>query len=806
MTPGCRRATPAVALATACLVVLGVGITPGVAGSPTWTRAPDMSIARRGASVTLLGGPRCQAAAAPAWCGTVLVAGGGVVSGGPYDKSSELYDPMTGTWSSTGAMLVPRWGHRAVQLLDGRVLVVNGISETATSHGASNLSSAELYDPDAGTWSAAGSLTQARGTSMVAALISGPATSCGANCGKVLVVGGQLNNSVSASNTAEIYEPALDRWRPTAPMSLGRVVPAIVPIAPGDPSVCGSACGNILLIGGNPLAPAGNPSSLTAELFDPVDESWRLTGPLAGDILVGSAAQLASGKVLALDRESTGTTKAAQVFDPVTTTWSKTSTMTARGSVTALPNGTALAVLGGSAQIYNPATNGWTDTDAPLPGAAIVNVDDAPLLACRSKFGRVLVAGDMNDYEKGAQLYPGVASLYGIAPPTGSVGGGERVQLAGVGLSAGPSSIKIRFGDKDGLNPVAFPDGSAIDVTTPAGMAGTVDVSVTIDGLPVEVCGPHAFRYESAPAPPTCPGPSCPVVTEPPLEVTSVRPSSGPVAGGTSVAVRGRGFTAVTDVSFGDVDVTTPCSRTGTTGGVGCFSVLSDTAADVVSPAHPAGPVHVRVRTGRGVSPATAADVFTFVVASVASTPDPTPSRGGPPVAQAETPVNPSLPGPSAGPATANVPAPSSALSPSSSPSPGQAGAPGHGAASIPAGSPAPGATPGGVAGHAPASSTPAALAPGGAAQGSPLANPVVDRVRDPGADVAPSYKMVSQPHYDGPPRASGWAVVPLVGAVCGLTLRRRRAEFLSLYTPAWARAMVHDGPETDTTHAQLRP
>ena len=49
-------------------------------------------------------------------------------------------------------MGTPRYGHTAVRLLDGRVLVVGGAG------GESDPSTAELYDPESGTWSASGSM------------------------------------------------------------------------------------------------------------------------------------------------------------------------------------------------------------------------------------------------------------------------------------------------------------------------------------------------------------------------------------------------------------------------------------------------------------------------------------------------------------------------------------------------------------------------------------------------------------------------------------------------------------------------
>ena len=63
-----------------------------------------------------------------------------------------------GAWIATGTMGTPRSGHTAVRLLDGRVLVVGG-----ADHDEENDTSAELYDPDSGTWSATGNMAQAPG-------------------------------------------------------------------------------------------------------------------------------------------------------------------------------------------------------------------------------------------------------------------------------------------------------------------------------------------------------------------------------------------------------------------------------------------------------------------------------------------------------------------------------------------------------------------------------------------------------------------------------------------------------------------
>jgi hypothetical protein len=56
-------------------------------------------------------------------------------------SSAELYDPASGTWTATGSLGTARYGHTATLLPNGKVLVAGGYSDWHS------LSSAELYDP-----------------------------------------------------------------------------------------------------------------------------------------------------------------------------------------------------------------------------------------------------------------------------------------------------------------------------------------------------------------------------------------------------------------------------------------------------------------------------------------------------------------------------------------------------------------------------------------------------------------------------------------------------------------------------------
>ena len=89
--------------------------------------------------------------------GSVLIAGGELAAQPPFvtQSSAELYDPRSGTFTAVGNMTTPRSEHTATLLPDGRVLIAGGgITSTQGMLGDPSLASAELYDPKTGTFSA----------------------------------------------------------------------------------------------------------------------------------------------------------------------------------------------------------------------------------------------------------------------------------------------------------------------------------------------------------------------------------------------------------------------------------------------------------------------------------------------------------------------------------------------------------------------------------------------------------------------------------------------------------------------------
>jgi len=119
--------------------------------------------------------------------GTGLVVENGASDAAGHLASAELYDPKSGTFTHTGLMTTARSGHTATSLQKGQVLIAGGTSNGGSSGG---VTSAELYDPRAGTFSVTGSMKTMR-TGHTATLLTD---------GHVLIAGG-------ATASAELYDP-----------------------------------------------------------------------------------------------------------------------------------------------------------------------------------------------------------------------------------------------------------------------------------------------------------------------------------------------------------------------------------------------------------------------------------------------------------------------------------------------------------------------------------------------------------------------------------------------------------------------
>jgi hypothetical protein len=164
-----------------------------------------------------------------------------------------------------------------------------------------------------------------------------------------------------------------------------------------------------------------------------------------------------------------------------------------------------------------------------------------------------------------------------VAPSKGPVAGGTSVKVTGTGFT-GTSAVHF------GAHSAAFTVSSATKLlaTAPAGTVGKVDVTVTNSAGTSAISSADHYTYT-----PT---------------IASVTPSSGPVAGGTSVIVTGSGFAlgAGTVFRFGSPKATS----------VNC---TSSTSCTMLAPPHAAATVDVKATVNAITSPkSTATDQFTY--------------------------------------------------------------------------------------------------------------------------------------------------------------------------------------------------
>ena len=106
--------------------------------------------------------------------GDILVAGG--LLNGIGTNTVEIYDPTHNTWSAAAPMQMPRAGPSAMPLATGKVLVFGGDSGQVSINAEK---SAEVYDPATNSWSTTGDSINPHGLSAAAELADGRILACG---------------------------------------------------------------------------------------------------------------------------------------------------------------------------------------------------------------------------------------------------------------------------------------------------------------------------------------------------------------------------------------------------------------------------------------------------------------------------------------------------------------------------------------------------------------------------------------------------------------------------------------------------
>jgi len=224
--------------------------------------------------------------------------------------------------------------------------------------------------------------------------------------GQVLVIGGQAweisGNAgwyTGPKNSAEIYDPVTGTWSPTGILNIARSRTTTATLLP---------TGQVLVTGGTETG--------SAELYDPATGRWRRTSSLITARSGHTATLLPNGRVLIVGGTQGGDSRtglpnyvrSAELYDPATETWSNAeapSTSPSFHTTLRLPSGNLLTIGLRShsayianrdctklAELYNLATGRWSaSTSSPVFGCALGQDDRTRATQLAS--GLVLVTG-----------------------------------------------------------------------------------------------------------------------------------------------------------------------------------------------------------------------------------------------------------------------------------------------------------------------------------------------------------------------------------------------------------------------------
>ena len=212
------------------------------------------------------------------------------------------------------------------------------------------------------TWTAAPQMPTERVAGHTATLLTS---------GKLLVVGG-VKSAGAGTAAADLFDPVALTWTSVAPMNVMRSSHAATLLADG----------RVLVTGGSTVSSAaaqGYVNNASAEIYDPVANTWTATPPMSVARSHHTATLLPDGKVLVVGGENVLylVEPTAEIYDPVANTWSapRAQPVSPRSQHTAtlLPSGLVL-IAGGfdivnglltpltSAELYDPVLHTTTTT------------------------------------------------------------------------------------------------------------------------------------------------------------------------------------------------------------------------------------------------------------------------------------------------------------------------------------------------------------------------------------------------------------------------------------------------------------
>jgi hypothetical protein len=236
----------------------------------------------------------------------------------------------------------------------------------------------------------------------------------------------------------------------------------------------------------------------------------------------------------------------------------------------------------GAAWVFTQSNGVWTQQQKLVGSGVTGNYAGQGTSIALSADGSAAIVGGPYDNPNqsnksitmGAAWAFSIPRVTAIAPSGGPAAGGTAVTITGSNFTY---ATAVNFGANVAPSFTVNSAGS-ITAIAPAG-SGTVDVTVTVDGVTTATSAADRFTYQ------------VPVVT-------MIAPSSGPAAGGTSVTITGANFSGASAVQFGAAYAP-------------AFTVNSATSITATAPAG-SGTVDVTVTVDGFTSATSAADQFSY--------------------------------------------------------------------------------------------------------------------------------------------------------------------------------------------------
>src|SRR6266702_1342461 len=282
--------------------------------------------------------PRTGHAATVLADGRVLITGGRD-GAGTIVAIAEIFDPATETSAAVGALVTARVSHTATLLPNGRVLIAGGTGAIGS------LSSAEIFDP-----ANPGAAFRVLSATMGAPRARHTATLL--KDGTVLIAGGDV------AGTAEIFDPTTETFSSTLLTMAAPRIGHTATLFSND---------SVLLAGGN---------SDSMELFTPADQKFTLDSQVMSAVHTGQEAiSLSDTRLFFFGGDALNT---IEEFNPSADTITVDGTMEApSSSATLLANGNILVLRADAAGLYAPTASDLSSAftafdETSVPGSSML--------------------------------------------------------------------------------------------------------------------------------------------------------------------------------------------------------------------------------------------------------------------------------------------------------------------------------------------------------------------------------------------------------------------------------------------------